>query len=213
MDDNLQIKITSTDKTMITLCTKRTETLRSVLKTAKITPPPNSQILCFLKETQLKLDLSLGIQGIQTDDTIFVSYKKISRHRHRRSAYPFEIFSPFYQDAQQVSNRQNGVYLESLRLNDHYYYSFDYYRNSSKIYAQLLRQQQEKYITKEPPTEKLVISNDIHNQVSCDPLPVCFKSDPKTEENEDSDSFITHMHRFGTVSNVMKTNDETNLQS
>lgn len=213
MDEKIQITLSSTDENLATLCPYKTDTLRSVLKSAKIVSPPNTQIICFLRELQLKLDLSLSIQGIKDNDTIFVFHKKISRYRHRKSNHPFDMFASLYQKSHQYSRQQNSVYIESLKLNDNSYLSFDYYRNSSKIYSQILKQQQEKCIVKEVPTEKLNIIEEVRDHVKCDPLPICFKSDLETEENEDNDSLVPNMHRFRNYPDVMKTNDESNLQS
>ena len=213
MNEKIQIALSSTEGNLINLCPNKTDTLRSVLKLAKIGSLPNTQIICFLKEAQLKLDLSLDIQGVRNNDTIFVFHKKISRSRHKRASHPLEVFASLYQKSRQYSNQQNSVYLESLKINDNYFISFDYYKNSAKIYTQILKQQQEKYVIKEVPTEKLIISDEIKDQVSCDPLPVCFKSDLEAETDEDSDSMIPHMGKFRTYSDVVKTHDETNLQS
>lgn len=213
MDEKIRITLSSTDENLATLYPNKTDTVRSVLKSAKIVSPPNSQIICFLKKLQLKLDLSLAIQGVEDNDTIYVFHKKISRTRHRKYGKHFDVFASLCQKSHQLSRRKNSVFIESLKLYDHSCFVFDYNRNSAKIYSQLLKQQEEKFVIKEAPTEQLNLDCEIKEHVSCDPLPICFKSNLNVEENGDNDSLVPHVNRFRDYSNVMNTHDETNLQS
>ena len=50
MDEKIRITLSSTDENLATLYPNKTDTVRSVLKSAKIVSPPNSQIICFLKK-------------------------------------------------------------------------------------------------------------------------------------------------------------------
>ncbi|OHT13552.1 hypothetical protein TRFO_03298 [Tritrichomonas foetus] len=212
MDAILNVTLWPAAGKHIPLTPKRTDTVRSVIEAAQIKSPPNTQLICISNGTQLKMDLSLGVQGVQTNDTIFVIYKKIRKYRRKKAGQPAEVIEQIDPEAQRFVRRQNGIFEEALKVSDLSFLLFDYYRRTSTVYDLILQQQEEKLTTNEIPAEELTVLSPKLDDVSIDPLPLCFRSGQASETDEDNDSVITAIHQLSTCHEVVKPHDESNLQ-
>ena len=214
MDVNLNVTLQSADGQPFPLSPKKTDTVRSVIEAANIVTPPNTQLICMYKGNQLKMDLSLGFQGIQTNDTIFLVYKKVVRRKKKKAARKddFEVVNALDPDAQQFVRRQNSIFEEALRVSDLSFLLFDYYRRTSNVYDLILQQQEEKNTNNSQANVSKTILSHQSNDVSCEPLPVCFKKQISIEA-EEGDNVLSSMGNLANCHDMMKHQDGSDLQS
>lgn len=179
--------INSTD--VIPVNFKDTDTVRSIIQTAGISAPENSQLVCVAKGSQLQLDLSLAVQGIKPNDTIFVLYKKnkYSDRDVRRRGIEFSLKEEIRNHMRESERQQRELFEEALRVSDMSFLLFDYYKTSTNDYVALLAQSENRDDEEEDVREATLIDPEKPKEISEQPLPTCW---PSNDEKDVDHNFL-----------------------
>lgn len=165
MDAELSLTLCDLGGDLVPVHPKLSDSLRSVVESAQISAPPNSQLICVSRHgAQLQMDLSLGYQGIKQDDTIIVMCKKY--HRRREKAKP---------EVHEASNEQK-IFDEAVRVSDTGFLIFEWYKKKqARIIYQAILEQQELENDAEDEEEETVL--EPAQSVCSAPLPCCWDQD------------------------------------
>ncbi|OHS95733.1 hypothetical protein TRFO_10386 [Tritrichomonas foetus] len=200
MDAELNLILCPFTGKTVPLHMKKSDTVRSVVEAARIPVPPNTQLICVSHGNQLQLDLSLGIQGIKSNDTIVVLCKKLGRTPNSRNSSNLDNSNITGQNIQNVSRldvfeeQQKSLFEEALRVSDLSFLLFDYYRTSSTVYQEILSQQEEQFSdTSEEDDYPSQLPENPH--ISEDPLPTCWGTQSQIYAFEDQQiNYLPPLH-------------------
>lgn len=169
---NVNLNLCHSQKNPIMIQMKPTDTVRSVVEAARISTPPNTQLICLSHGSPLHLDLSLGKQGIQPNDTITVVYKKIRNSENIPVRNPSEI-------------HQKAIFEERLRISDLWYLLLDYRLVSFAVYQEILNQQEKEHIS--PKSSK----NSANQSTQFSDSDSCYTEDEEDAEYCSDEQFYT----------------------
>ncbi|KAH0791392.1 hypothetical protein GPJ56_004696 [Histomonas meleagridis] len=175
----MEITLRHMNGSWVPVHSKKSDTVRSLLVSAGIPVPQNCQLICVSRGNQLHLDLSLGIQGIKENDTIFVLCQKNNNLiQSDKNKIDFES----YKKTDNLEKQQKELFEEALRVSDLSFLLFDYYQPSSYLCDDFLKRQVEACYIPSPCDEETVIDEKPPDKVISDPLPVCWESETSDSE-------------------------------
>ena len=185
MDAELNLTLRPLVGNTVPLHMKKSDTVRSVVEAARISVPPNTQLICVSHGNQLQLDLSLDFQGIKSNDTIVVLCKKLGRNPNGKNMIKPESRLDVFEE------QQKSLFEEALRVSDLSFLLFDYYRTSSTVYQEILNQQEEQQDEDEEDEEEIKSKIQESRSISVDPLPTCWEQPSKVYDfDEDVVNFL-----------------------
>ena len=163
---------------------KDTDTVRNLIHSAGISVPENSRLVCVAKGSQLQLDLSLAVQGIQPNDTIFVLYQKNKLSNDGFDGRNFNLIlrEKIRNRMKEFERQQKELFNEALRVSDLSFLLFDYYKTSTNDYKTILSQSEEKH--DDELKQVTMIDPEKPKDISDQPLPTCWPNDSEQNMNE-----------------------------
>lgn len=177
MDEEIQLTVkTVTGQTSI-VNVKRSETVRSLLKSANISFPTGSFPSFFHDGKLLNPDLSFLVQNVRNHDLIVALVHKVPQQQN----YPSHYVSS--------QERQRVLFEEALRVSDVSFILVDSCDKCLNIYNSYIESSDESLAEDEDyidefsnENQKSVIAGS--TEVRVDPLPVCWNSDDYENEQE-----------------------------
>ena len=185
MEKQLNIMLKPTNSTdVIPVHFKDTDTVRNPIHSAGISVPENSRLVCVAKGSQLQLDLSLAVQGIQPNDTIFVLYQKNKLSNDGFDGRNFNLIlrEKIRNRMKEFERQQKELFNEALRVSDLSFLLFDYYKTSTNDYKTILSQSEEKH--DDELKQVTMIDPEKPKDISDQPLPTCWPNDSEQNMNE-----------------------------
>ena len=192
MDKELHVTLRPLGGSVVLVQSKASETVRSLLAAAGFESDQNTRLICVSRGNQLQLDLSLGVQGIQTNDIIFVLCHKEKIVKKTDNFNDNVCFSERMRCLKK--DKQNELFKEALRVSDMSFLLFDYYQPSSIVYQNYLSIQDDLCDASDNGEEETILEDEgIDKKISESPLPVCWDSDSESflDEEEESADLIT----------------------
>lgn len=184
METSIPIKISTVSGNSLTVHPQPTETVRSIMNSAMIESPPNSQMICLSRGAQLQMDLSIGIQGLEPNDTIIVVFKK--KRQKIKSKIDDADFST-------IERQQKELFEEALRVSDVSFLLLEATRNATSIYRSIIQMQSDQMSDSENSSDdySTVLAVEENERISSSPLPVCWDTDSDDQSSEsDTESYM-----------------------
>lgn len=186
MDEELEINFKTITGETTNLSVKKSESVRSLLKSANLNFARGSFPTFFHNGKKLNPDLSFAAQDVHNQDVIVALVPKAPRQNN----YPTHFVSP--------QERQRALFEEALRVSDVSFILIDSSDKSLNIYKSIIESSDESLAEDDDYIDefsngipKSIISGSTEARV--DPLPVCWSSDDyenESDSNKKSDTNI-----------------------
>jgi hypothetical protein len=161
MEERLNITLCGIDGLMCHITPRRSNTLREIIREARILPSQAAQPLCLFRGNQVHVDIPLSSLNVNDGEVITVVFKKLT------------ITQMIEEKAKHIQKLENDLYREALRIIDVQFNSLETLENSNLVYRAMLKENIEDGNKEVISTKKtnLVIPN---KSISTDPLPICW---------------------------------------
>jgi hypothetical protein len=167
MDQTLEIVLQTLCGSQTRVQCRATDTLRTIVfSTLPIAPA--SYCWCASNSRPLQLDLTLGLQHVQPNDTISVMFVKPD---------PLPSENPFIMSRR----RKQRVFEEHLRVSDLSFWVLESFKDAREIYRMLSEENQALGESRREVKQSTVTINQIPKRISTDPLPPCWKTENSVE--------------------------------